>query len=200
MSRVTGIVLAAGLSRRLGRPKQLLMLDEKPLIAHVVERALASNLDEVIVVTGAHRNAVEGALAGRSVRLVHNPRYAEGQGISLAAGIAALGAGVGAAVILLADQPDVTTTTIDKVVGAFRENKPAVVMAKYGGQQGHPVLFSRERFPELLALSGDTGGREIVRAHQDDLVLIDGGASAPPSDVDTEEAWEAMQRAWAKAR
>lgn len=197
MSRIAGVILAAGMSRRLGRPKQLLMLDGQPLVSHVVGRALASNLDEVVVVTGAHNLAIEAALADRPVRFARNPVYAEGQGTSLASGIAAVGVNIDAAVILLADQPGIATTTIDNVNRAFRESGAPVVMARYGASRGHPVLFSRDLFPELLSLSGDTGGREVVRTYQNRVVLVDGGADAPPSDVDTEEAWEALQRSWA---
>jgi molybdenum cofactor cytidylyltransferase len=196
VSRTAGIVLAAGLSRRLGRPKQLLELDGRPLVAHVVARAASSSLDEVLVVTGAHAGAIPAALDGFAVRLVYNDRYEAGQGTSLAAGVAALGDDVDAAVILLADQPSVQTSAIDLAIGARRVTGAPIVMARYGEQRGHPVLFGRELFPELLHLDGDTGGREIVRAHQEDVVLVDGGACALPADVDTEEAWTALQAGW----
>ncbi|HVL23313.1 MAG TPA: nucleotidyltransferase family protein [Thermomicrobiales bacterium] len=196
MSRIAGIVLAAGLSRRLGRPKQLLELDGRPLVAHVVARAALSSLDEVLVVTGAHAGAIADALEGFRVRIVHNDRYEAGQGTSLAAGIAALAEDVDAAVILLADQPAVLTSAIDLAIGARRVTRSPIVMARYGEQRGHPVLFGRELFPELLQLDGDAGGREIIRAHQADVVLVDGGACAPPADVDTEDAWVALRESW----
>jgi molybdenum cofactor cytidylyltransferase len=200
MNRVAGVILAAGMSRRLGRPKQLLILDGRPLIAHVVDRALASTLDDVLVVTGADTDPVRAAVAGRDVRFVHNPRYEEGQGTSLAVGVAELGEDVDAAVILLGDQPGVSTATIDRVIDAYRGTRAPVVMARYGKARGHPVLFGRAMFPELRQLTGDMGGREVVRAHQDELVFVDGGAVAPPSDVDTEEAWEDLQRSWMETR
>lgn len=200
MSRIAGIVLAAGLSRRLGRPKQLLMLDEMPLIAHVVDRALASSLDEVVVVTGAQDMAVRAALGGRDVRFVHNSRFREGQGTSLAVGVTALDDDIGAAVVLLADQPGISTAVINRAIESHRETGALLVMARYGEEWGHPVLFGREIFPELQALTTDLGGREIVRAHQDALVLADGGADVPPLDVDTEEAWLALQHLWPSLR
>jgi molybdenum cofactor cytidylyltransferase len=200
VSRIVGVVLAAGLSRRLGRPKQLLTLDDKPLIAHVVERALHSRLDEVIVVTGAHEDRIRAALDGLPIRFVHNTRYVDGQGTSLAAGIVSLGEEVDAAVILLSDQPSVSPDVINTEIDAWRLSQAPVVMARYGEQRGHPVLFGRELFPELMRLNGDTGGREVIRAHQAGVVLVDGGAPSPPADVDTYEAWNALQKAWANAR
>jgi molybdenum cofactor cytidylyltransferase len=200
VSRIAGVVLAAGMSRRLGRPKQLLVLDGLPLVAHVVDRALTSSLDDVVVVTGARMKDVQVALVGRSVRFVQNARFEEGQGTSLAAGISALPADVDAAVILLGDQPGISAATIDRVTAAYRERGAPVVMAQYGEQRGHPVLFGRETFPELMALGGDMGGREVVRSYRDQLVLVDGGVDAPPSDVDTEEAWIELQRSWLERR
>lgn len=196
MSRIVGIVLAAGMSRRLGRPKQLLVLDGKPLIAHVIDRALESSLDEVLLVTGPQEDPIHTALAGRSVRFIYNARFEEGQGTSLATGIASLDDATDAAVILLGDQPGILPEVIDAVIAVRREQGVPVVMADYGGDRGHPVLFGREVFPELRALTGDTGGREVVRARWDQLVLVSGGADAPPADVDTEEAWAELQRRW----
>ena len=200
MNRVAGIVLAAGMSRRLGRPKQLLELDGTPLVAHVVDRALASSLDEIIVVTGAHDVAVRSALARRDVRFAHNCRFQEGQGASLAIGAGALRNDIDAAVVLLGDQPGISTAVIDRAIDERRVSRAPVVMARYGQKRGHPVLFGHELFPELRALTEDLGGREIVHAHRDDLALVDGGADAPPLDVDTEEAWLALQRQWASLR
>lgn len=200
MSRILGIVLAAGMSRRLGRPKQLLMLDGTPLIVHIVDRALASNLDGLILVTGAHDADVRAAIEDRNVLLVHNPDFEEGQGSSLAAGITALNADVDAAVVLLGDQPGISPEVINRAIKARRESGPPVVMARYGNQLGHPVLFGYELFSKLGNLTADTGGREIVRDHQDSLVLVDGGADAPPPDVDTEEAWAQLQSQWPSLR
>jgi molybdenum cofactor cytidylyltransferase len=196
VSRIAGVILAAGLSRRLGRPKQLLELDGKPLVRHAAERALTSRLDELIVVTGAHADAIGRALAGLPVRLVHNDRYERGMGTSLAAAVQALGDDVDAIVVLLADQPAVLPVAIDRAIAARRETGAPVVMARYGEEQGHPVLFGEECFPELAALEGDAGGRDVVRAHRDRLALVDGGLPTPPADVDTEEAWDALRAAW----
>lgn len=196
MSRIAGVVLAAGTSSRLGRPKQLLMLDGKPLVVHVVERALASGLDEVVVVTSAHDGRVESVLSGSEARLVHNAHFAEGQASSLVAGIDALGADIDAAVILLGDQPGISPEVIRRVIGARLTRAAPVVMALYGEVRSHPVLFGREIFPELLQLRGDVGARGVIRAHRNDVVLVEGGAMTPPSDVDTEEAWMELQRSW----
>jgi molybdenum cofactor cytidylyltransferase len=193
VSRIAGIVLAAGMSRRLGRPKQLLQLGGRPIIRHVVETALASSLDEVIVVLGARAGDVRDALSGLPARFVVNHRYAEGQGTSLAAGIAALPDDIDAVVVLLGDQPGVTAEAIDLVIAARRKQGASIAMAAYDDGRGHPALFGREHFGELRQLSGDVGGREIIRAHPGDVVAVrvDGPI---PADVDTDEDWRALQR------
>lgn len=196
MSRITGLVLAAGLSRRLGRPKQLLQLGDATVIEHVMRRVVASALDDVIVVTGSHDQALQEVLSDVPVRFVHNPRFAEGQGTSLAAGVSALDDTVDAVVVLLGDQPGIDPAVIDRVIVAHHEHDAQIVMARYGGERGHPVLFGRDLFPELAALEGDVGGREIVLRHKNALVLVDGGADAPPADIDTADAYERIQAAW----
>lgn len=196
MSRVTGIVLAAGVSRRLGRPKQLLTLGDATVIEHVVRRATGSSLDDVIVVTGAQDEAIRKVLSAYPVRFAHNPRYSEGQGTSLAAGIAAVDDESRAVVVLLGDQPGIEPATIDRVIDAFRQHQAPVVMADYGEERSHPVLFARELFSELAALDGDAGGRDIVRRYNDMLLLVDGGADASPVDIDTEDAYQRLSATW----
>lgn len=196
LRQVVGVVLAAGMSRRLGRPKQFLMLGDMPVIRHVVRRALRSALDEVVVVIGAHGNDVRESLAGEPVRFVVNERYAEGQGASLAAGVSALGPDTDAAVILLGDQPEIDPVVIDRVVGERYQTGASIVMAQYGGERSHPVLFGREHFLALASLEGDQGGREIIRRHADDVRVVPAGQGAVPGDIDTEEDWRNLSRRW----
>ncbi len=151
---------------------------------------MASSLDEVIVVLGAQAKAVRDALAGVPVRFVVNERYTHGQGTSIAAGVAALDADIDAAVILLGDQPEVAVEAIDAVVRA-RHGGASIVMTAYDDGRGHPVLFGREHFRALAALEGDTGGREVIRRHSDDVVVVRMTGPVPP-DIDTEADWAAL--------
>lgn len=194
--RVFGLVLAAGQSRRLGQPKQLLELAGKPLVAHIVEHALAAPLDGVVVVTGSHASEVELALRGVPVYRVFNPHFAQGQGSSLAAGVRAMPSTVDAVVVVLGDVPGVTPDAIGAVVARWRETHAPAVVTRYGGQQGHPVLFDRSVFFELASLDGDVGGREILRALGDMVEAIE-LPEEMPSDVDTEDDWERLQDEWA---
>jgi molybdenum cofactor cytidylyltransferase len=194
MNPIAGVVLAAGMSRRLGRPKQLLRLGDRTVIEHVVATALASTLDQVLVVVGAGADDVQRILADQSVRIIMNGRFAEGQGTSLAAGIHALGEDVDAAVILLGDQPGISPHVIDGVVAARRSSGASIVMAEYGDEPGHPVLLGREHFPALMALEGDYGGRDIIRKHTADVLTVPADNDTVPADIDTEDDWRAILR------
>lgn len=192
---VVGIVLAAGMSRRLGRPKQLLDLDHKPLIVHVVERAKASILDRVIVVIGHERARIESVLLRLDVDLVFNPDFAAGQSTSLIAGLRALPTNADAVVVLLGDQPLVSTVAISNLVERRRQHGASIVMTGYGEARSHPILFGHEMFDELLGIGGDQGAREVIRRHAADVAVAYSGESAPPEDVDTEEAYARLRDA-----
>lgn len=196
--KVCGVILAAGRSSRLGRPKQLLELDGKPLVRIVAERALASRLDDVVLVTGAHAEEVEETVAGLPLRVERNPDYERGQSTSLRAGLATLPADADAVVFLLGDQPEVTTAAIDAVLARFEEGGAAIVQAAYGGRPSHPIVFARQLFPELERVTGDEGGRSVVQRHPAALYRVAIADSAPPGDVDTLEDFAALVYRWAE--
>jgi len=190
------VILAAGTSHRLGRPKQLLNLVGKPLIWHVAARALASQCDGVLVVVGHQAEAMHAALSDLPVEIVHNPDFGQGMSTSLHAGIAALPSAVDGVVLLLGDQPEVAPAAITAVIAARRATNAPVVVTQYGEQQSNPVLFGSETFTELEAIRGDVGGRNVVRAHRDLLVAVPAATDTPPEDVDTEEAYQALLSRW----
>ena len=182
---VAAIILAAGASSRMGRPKQLLDWGGQPLIRIVAEQALAARLDPVLVVVGNAGDAVAAALAGLRLRTIANPAYAEGQSTSLRAGIAALGPKVDAAMVLLGDQPFVTPALIDQIVALWRTTGAAIVAPRYRGQRGNPVLFARAVFPELLAISGDQGARGVLAADPTRIHYVPIDDPRPFVDIDT---------------
>jgi molybdenum cofactor cytidylyltransferase len=169
----------------------VLDLGGRPLLQHVVDAACAVGLDEVIVVLGHQAGEVAAALRLPSVaRTVVNPDYAEGQSTSFRAGLRTLGPEARAAVILLGDQPGIAPGAIRAVVEAYERGGGPVVQAAYGRRQGHPVLFDRRIWPELEALTGDVGAREILSLHPEWMTTVDVGGE-PPQDVDT---WEDFRR------
>jgi CTP:molybdopterin cytidylyltransferase MocA/xanthine/CO dehydrogenase XdhC/CoxF family maturation factor len=193
--RIGGVVLAAGLSSRMGRNKLILPLGGKPIVRHAVEAALASRLDPVLVVTGNDPTAIKRALDGLAVTFVHNADFAKGLSTSLHKGIAALPADCAGALVLLGDMPGITQGLIDRVIAGFA-NSRTICVATAKGQRGHPVLWGRQFFPQIQALTGDAGARALMAAHADAVceIAVDDGAIL--TDIDTEadlQAYSASQ-------
>ena len=193
---ISGIVLAAGRSSRLGRPKQLLPLAGRPLLDHVLENAVASTLDEVVLVLGHEAAAIRAAVGVRGQRVVVNPDHAAGQSTSLRAGLAAIDPQAEAALFLLGDQPGVRPAAIDALLAAYRAGSGPIVVPAYGGHRGNPILFARSLFPELAGVTGDEGARGLVRAHADRVAVVPVGEGLPPGDVDTDADYSALLAAW----
>jgi molybdenum cofactor cytidylyltransferase len=190
--RVGAVVLAAGRGSRMGGPvKQLATIAGVPLARRAAAAAVASRATPVVVVTGHAADDVGCALAGLDVTVVHNPDFADGLSTSLRAGLAALPEDVEAAVVVLADMPGIDAAAIDRLIAAYDPAAGAhVVVATANGKRGNPVLWSRRFFPELSAITGDTGGRQIIAGVPEAVVEVELGAAAA-IDVDTPEALEA---------
>lgn len=190
---ISGIVLAGGTSSRLGQPKQLLALEGRPVLQHVVEAAGAAGLDEVVVVLGHVAAEVAAALRlPPGARTVVNPDYASGQASSMRCGLAAAAAGSDAALVLLGDQPGMPASHIRAVVDAFLGGAGPVVQGCYRGTPSHPVLFARSVWPDLAAVEGDRGARDVIRAHPDWVHRVELDADIPP-DLDTMEDYRRLQ-------
>ena len=197
---IAGVIIAAGASSRLGRPKQLLPLAGRPLLAHALANALASRLDEVVLVLGHQAPTIERALVKAlgptRTSIVVNPRYAEGQSTSVVAGLDATPSGAEAVLFLLGDQPGVAPAIIDAVLATYRSSPAPIVAPTYGGTIGNPILFARHLFPVLKCLSGDEGARGVVRRHLGEVRRVEIGLAAPPPDVDTEADYQSLLAAW----
>lgn len=186
-ARIGAVVLAAGRSSRMGSPNKLLCeLEGVPLIAHVIDALLATEVRPIVVVTGHEEAAVRQVLDGRPVRFVHNPDFAEGMSTSLRAGLAALGTEVDAALICLGDMPRVRPAHIESLLGAFDpDDGRAVVVPTYRGQRGNPVLWAARFFPELQGLRGDTGARALLEEHAERVCRVPMEDAGVAIDVDT---------------
>jgi len=197
---IAAIVLAAGASSRLGRPKQLLDLGGRPVVRHVVDAAVASPADEVVVVVGHVGEAVaEAAGSDPKVRIVENLDYSSGQSTSFHAGLDALGPDVEAAVFLLGDQPGIRTEAIAVVVEAFRGGAGPVVQASYGSRPAHPILIAREVWAELQRIGGDEGARAMLRGHPGWVSRVEVGGDRP-DDIDTAEDYARVRAAFVRER
>jgi molybdenum cofactor cytidylyltransferase len=192
---VYGILLAAGTSSRMGRPKQLLRWAGQPLVRHVAEQALASQISGLVIVIGAAAAQVQAALNGIDgpVLIVENPDYASGQSHSLQAGLSALPVAARAALVLLVDQPLVTSALLDQLIAAHVDYPDALaVIPHYQGQRGNPVLLAQGLFAELRGVHGDMGARQVLVRHAAHVYRLDVDDRAVVSDMDTPEDYAGM--------
>jgi molybdenum cofactor cytidylyltransferase len=193
---ITGVVLAAGRSSRLGRTKQLLDLAGKPIVLHVLTAALASPLDEVIVVLGHAAEDVAAVVPpNERLRLVVNPDFAEGQSTSLQAALRAADERSEAAVVLLGDQPGVRPEAVRAVVDAWSAGSGPLVQAAYEGRPGHPTVLGRSVWTEAADVEGDEGARSILARYPGLLTMVEVGGE-PPDDVDTWADYERVRAAF----
>lgn len=189
---IVGVILAGGSSSRLGRPKQLLPLGDRPVLAHTLAHALAAKLDEVIVVLGHEAATIREQIAFAGARVVVNPDYRAGQSTSLRAGLAALPPDADAALFILGDQPLIGPAVHDAIVAARRATNASIVMPTYAGVRGNPVLIARALFPELAQVTGDQGARGVIRAHAAAIHEVPIPGPPPTDDLDTEEDYERL--------
>jgi len=169
--RVAAVMLAAGESRRLGRPKQLLLYRGQPLLRALASEACASRCDRVGVVIRGGDPRIDACLDGLKVHVIVNPDWAEGMASSIRRGVAwADREACDAVLLLVGDQPALTATHMDDLVAACRSGT-RVVASRYGGTSGVPALFGRSMFAALLELRGAEGAKAVIRAVEDATVV-----------------------------
>jgi molybdenum cofactor cytidylyltransferase len=186
---VTGLVLAAGGSSRLGRPKQLLPYGDETLLEHVVDTACSSPFDQLIVALGGSADEVRASMDLRGAEVVVNQSYGEGCSSSIAAALALVDPAADVLVLLLGDQPGVTVANVSGLVTG-RGDAP-IAVCRYDDGRGHPFAFSREVFGELAELHGDKGVWKLMD-RRPELVTEVRVPGPVPLDVDTWEDYEAV--------
>lgn len=188
MNKAGIIILAAGNSSRLGRPKQLLPYQGKTLLTHVVTEALETDLQPMVVVTGAFQREVGDSLQGQALSIVHNPGWETGMASGIVAGLMealSIEPHLGAVIIAVCDQPFISGDLFRSLVEAHTVSGKGLIACAYAETVGTPVFFDRRYFPELLALGGDAGAKQLLRRYPDDVTTIP--FPKGEIDIDTEE-------------
>jgi molybdenum cofactor cytidylyltransferase len=187
---VTGLVLAAGGSRRLGTPKQLLPLGGRTLLDHALDAAHSSGFDQLIVAIGGSSDEVRARVDLTGADVVENPDYGEGCSSSIAASLAAVDPRCEVLVLMLGDQPGVTAVTVRALL-AGRGERTAMAVCRYDDGRGHPLAFGRALFDDLRGLHGDKAVWKLMDRIGDEVVEV--RVPGPiPRDVDTREDYEAV--------
>jgi molybdenum cofactor cytidylyltransferase len=184
---ISGLVLGAGASSRFGQPKQLLSYRGSTLLGWVINQAeQATGLDEVIVVLGRAADEIRENVDFGNAKVVENPVFSEGCASSYRAGIDALDPRSDAIMIILGDQPGVDPETIDRVADEWRQGDGQIALASYRGRKGHPMLFAKPLFGQLVGLHGDKAAWKLVDANPE-LVSVIPFDRPFPEDIDTPE-------------
>ncbi|MDJ0676793.1 MAG: nucleotidyltransferase family protein [Calothrix sp. MO_167.B42] len=168
MTNIGLIILAAGTASRMGQPKQLLTYQGHSLIRHVVDMALNSVCQPVVVVLGAYTKQIKPEVENLSIKLVENTNWSEGMSSSIRSGINALEKTkpkLDAVIIALADQPLISAEVFDRLVKVYQNTGKSIVASAYDDVLGVPALFDHTLFSELINLEGDRGAKALIRKH-----------------------------------
>lgn len=192
---ISGVLLAAGVSLRFGGalPKQLTVFAGEALVRRAARALVLSRVCEVIVVTGFCDGLVAEALSGLDVQLVNNPTYADGQSTSVKVGLGAVSAGSDSACFCPCDQPFLDAETIDHLYRCHQASDRGIALPSFAGRRGAPVFFRRSMFPALMEISGDEGGRQVVRDHPDEVLEVELADERPILDADTAEDLQRLE-------
>jgi len=186
--RIAGLILAAGLSSRMAPDNKLLLRDGDgvAMVARVADAVLGSRAAPVLAVLGHQAAQVGAALGTRAVRTILAPDYADGLSASLHAGLRAVPDDAAGVLVCLGDMPLVSSAMIDRLLDAYDpEAGRLIIVPTHGGQRGNPVLWDRNFFPEMAALTGDTGARGLLRLFAEHVVEIEMETDAVLRDFDT---------------
>jgi molybdenum cofactor cytidylyltransferase len=169
------ILLAAGGSSRLGKPKQLLLYKGQTLVQNTLSVALTSNAQSVIVVLGANADILQTEITNGKIHVVVNDDWQEGMGSSIRTGVKAIteiNPSTEGVILLVCDQPFINSALLNNLITAHQKTGKEIVACTYGNTFGPPVFFHQSLFSELLQLKGDTGARSIVQKHLDNMEAI----------------------------
>jgi molybdenum cofactor cytidylyltransferase len=188
------VILAAGASTRLGKPKQLLQYRGKTLLAHAINEAVNSNADAIVVILGKNADQFKKEIDDRKVRVAVNSSWEEGMASSLRLGLGTLlndKPYIDAVIFMVCDQPHVLSSILNDLIITQQKTTKQIVTCNYGDSIGPPALFHKKYFKDLMKLSGDTGARKIIQENMNDMttILFPEGEI----DIDTEEDYEKLK-------
>jgi molybdenum cofactor cytidylyltransferase len=188
---ISAILLAAGQSKRMGELKQLMSFGQSTIVEQAVDNLLGSAVDEVIVVVGYRAEDVLKAMADKPIKLVINPDYEQGMSTSIIAGLNLVHSGARGVMLALGDQPLVDSQTINRLIDEFCSHDKGIAVPTYQGRKGHPIVFDIKYKEQLLKLSGDVGGRQIIKDNPNDVLEVAVDSGSVVADFDTTDDYQA---------
>ncbi len=193
--RVAAIVLAGGLSSRMGQSKVLMDWDGRPIINAICDKLRRARVEQTIIVTGHKAAEVRAAVAKEGVTVVHNPNYAKGDMLSsMQTGLRALSPEISAALVCLGDQPQLDVRVAYDVITSYSEGRGLIVAPSYQMRRGHPLVLDRAIWPEILDLPPDAAPRDVINKHGDLTAYVSCKDDSILRDIDTPEDYERERR------
>ena len=188
---ISAVILSAGESSRMGRPKALLPIEGQKFIERIIRVIGQSRVGRTIVVLGHHADELRGEIEHLPIQVVVNPNYQSGQLSSLQAAIRHIKNDdqCDGMLVHLVDHPFIDVALVDVLIQSFYETKKLIVVPRHKGKRGHPVIFSRELFAELLSAPADQGAKAVVNAHRAETLEIDTEDEGIALDIDTPELY-----------
>ena len=198
--KISGIILAAGLSTRMGEPKQLLPFGDSTIIETVIDNLLGSKLNEVIVVVGHEAKKIQAHIQHKPVKIVFNPNYQEGMLTSAQCGVQSISASADAFAMTLVDLPLITPDLVNLVIDTYVQTEDGITVPSHNYRRGHPVIFNRRYAADILALDGDSGGvRSLFQKYADDIHYVTVDTDRVLTDIDYRTDYEEALRKSASA-
>ena len=182
---VSAILLAAGESKRIGKPKLLLPFGKGTILGQTIDNLLSSKVGEVIVVVGYRAQEMIKAIANRPVKVVVNPFYHQGMSTSIIVGLSLVDGKARRLMVALADQPLINNKVFNRLVEESLGADKGITIPIYRGKRGNPIIFSTKYKEELLSLKGDVGGKQIIKQHPDDILEVAIDSESINIDIDT---------------
>jgi molybdenum cofactor cytidylyltransferase len=192
---IVAVILSAGESSRMGQPKALLPVDGIRFIEKITRALQATKVEKIVVVLGHNARDMREKIADLPVTILVNENYNQGQLSSLLVAIRGLesrnpGGEIEGILVHLVDHPYLSASLVDLMIDRFRESKKLIVVPRYQGRRGHPVILSRALFPELLKTPLDQGAKAVVHAHRAETLEIDTEDEGVIVDIDTPEEYK----------
>jgi len=194
--RVVGVVLAAGLSRRMGRLKALLPFGGQTVIEHVLSPLLAAELAEIVVVLGHRAEEIAAVLTTLPVQILHNPDYRHGMTTSVQTALRVIDPVPDGYLLALVDQPQIGLQPIQQLLAAFTRTRKGIVIPTYAGKRGHPIILAARYRQEVLALGLQQGLNLVTRGHPEDTLELPLDCDDILRDMDYQADYEAELQRW----
>jgi molybdenum cofactor cytidylyltransferase len=200
MTRISCILLAAGESKRMGKPKLLLNLGLSNIINTTIENLLKSEISELIIVLGHESQKIKSSLSiqDKRIKFVINKNYREGMSTSIKCGVLTVSKESEAFLIALGDQPLISPNIINSIIEKYQSSGAGIVTVMHQSLRGHPVIISKKYFEEILSLNGDIGARDLLKKHLDDTVSVSIESSEEFFDIDRIQDYEELKRIYGR--